>query len=477
MLHITTATFTAGTIRTNTEALWQYDYGQVLKISGLTLPEAYEVHFSNQSVVGTTITQIGNADGVSIPDELLTTGIPIYAYIFLHDEVMDGETEYVITIPVNARPKPSDDVPTPMEQSAITEAIAALNVAVAQTEANVEHYPTVIDGYWYVWNEEQEDWVTTGVKAEGEDGASGVGIQSITKTGTSGLVDTYTILFTDGNSTTFTVTNGRDGETPTIDSSLSTTSENPVQNKVITNALNNKADIIITSASGSIAHIEDAGAYPVVDLKINIEPVQAGSGDPSPDNERPITGWTGANVYSEETYDADADPKISVTWQYEAGTVYWGILNVTTGVLTVTHSLLTVNTANLNGDSTYPGWNGVVGLRDIVGAGLNGIIEGICSITSAPIRVNTQSSNNTIYFAKSQLKVTSDELQAAMPNTDIYFVLKRAENIVYQLTPQQINSILGQNNIWADTGDTAVTYRADTKLYIDKAIAEAIAAI
>ena len=36
----------------------------------------------------------------------------------------------------------------------------------------------------------------------------GTGIVSITKTGTSGLVDTYTILFTDGTSTTFTVTNG-----------------------------------------------------------------------------------------------------------------------------------------------------------------------------------------------------------------------------------------------------------------------------
>ena len=36
----------------------------------------------------------------------------------------------------------------------------------------------------------------------------GVGIASITKTGTAGLVDTYTILMTDGTSTTFTVTNG-----------------------------------------------------------------------------------------------------------------------------------------------------------------------------------------------------------------------------------------------------------------------------
>lgn len=47
---------------------------------------------------------------------------------------------------------------------------------------------------------------------KGADGNNGVGIQSITKTGTSGLVDTYTILFTNGTSTTFTVTNGEKGD-------------------------------------------------------------------------------------------------------------------------------------------------------------------------------------------------------------------------------------------------------------------------
>ena len=44
--------------------------------------------------------------------------------------------------------------------------------------------------------------------ATGATGATGNGIASITKTGTSGNVDTYTITYTNGNSTTFTVTNG-----------------------------------------------------------------------------------------------------------------------------------------------------------------------------------------------------------------------------------------------------------------------------
>lgn len=47
----------------------------------------------------------------------------------------------------------------------------------------------------------------------GRQGETGVGISSITKTGTSGLVDTYTIAFTNGTTSTFTVTNGANGDT------------------------------------------------------------------------------------------------------------------------------------------------------------------------------------------------------------------------------------------------------------------------
>ena len=47
---------------------------------------------------------------------------------------------------------------------------------------------------------------------DGVDGVDGIGIESITKTDTSGLIDTYTISYTDETSSTFTVTNGQDGE-------------------------------------------------------------------------------------------------------------------------------------------------------------------------------------------------------------------------------------------------------------------------
>lgn len=46
----------------------------------------------------------------------------------------------------------------------------------------------------------------------GSSGTPGRGIQKIEKTNTEGLVDTYTITYTDGTTSTFTVTNGKDGE-------------------------------------------------------------------------------------------------------------------------------------------------------------------------------------------------------------------------------------------------------------------------
>lgn len=55
---------------------------------------------------------------------------------------------------------------------------------------------------------------------QGVKGDTGNGIASITKTATSGLVDTYTITYTDGNTATFTVTNGADGAVTNIDDTL-----------------------------------------------------------------------------------------------------------------------------------------------------------------------------------------------------------------------------------------------------------------
>lgn len=136
-------TFTRGTLAQATP-LWQYDYGQVLEINGLDLPATYQVHFCNCSD-SQTITVLGNADGVLIPDNLLQTGKTVIAYIYLHTGADDGETEYKITIPVRPRPAPSDIPPTPEQQSALDEAIAALNSAVEDVEDIADGIPDQIN--------------------------------------------------------------------------------------------------------------------------------------------------------------------------------------------------------------------------------------------------------------------------------------------------------------------------------------------
>lgn len=58
-----------------------------------------------------------------------------------------------------------------------------------------------------------------------------------------------------------------------------------------------KAPAIECDATGSIVTITDGAAMPVVELISHIEPVQAGSGEPSPDNVRPISGWNNVNAF------------------------------------------------------------------------------------------------------------------------------------------------------------------------------------
>lgn len=65
--------------------------------------------------------------------------------------------------------------------------------------------------------------------------------------------------------------------------------------------------VIYTEVSGAVASFETNVIAPVKNLRVTMEPVQAGSGDPSPENIRPITGRdsvtvtrTGINVWDEE---------------------------------------------------------------------------------------------------------------------------------------------------------------------------------
>lgn len=126
-----------------TRKIWQYDYGQILSITGQNLPTATEVHFSLDIRGGSTLSRVGTTvDGVTtvkIPDELLKNNgksgdFSIYAFIYVIDEE-SGNTEYRITIPVYSRPKPENPNvdPTP-EPNIFHETVTAVNNAADRAE-------------------------------------------------------------------------------------------------------------------------------------------------------------------------------------------------------------------------------------------------------------------------------------------------------------------------------------------------------
>lgn len=122
--------------------LWQWDYGQVLRIQGLNLPKAVEIHFSLQESGGEAKKRVGfTKDGVTdvvIPESMLENeeslgNYDIYAFIYLTDDT-SGQTEYKICMPVKARPKP-EAFDKPEDGEIFREAIKAVNDAADRAES------------------------------------------------------------------------------------------------------------------------------------------------------------------------------------------------------------------------------------------------------------------------------------------------------------------------------------------------------
>lgn len=119
---------------------------------------------------------------------------------------------------------------------------------------NIEELPTTAnngDGYIIngnLWVYVDSSWVDAGT-IKGPQGETGNGIKSInftsssigTTAGIAGATDTYTITFTNGEITTFVVYNGQNGMNGSIavDTEMSDTSTNAVQNKVIKTYVDN----------------------------------------------------------------------------------------------------------------------------------------------------------------------------------------------------------------------------------------------
>lgn len=131
---IITANFSTGEKNVRATGLDQYDYGAVLRIQGLNLTTAVEIHFCLQETGGEAPRRVGTTkDGVTdvvIPDSMLENGdtthdYNIYAWVYLTDETT-GSTERRITMKVRSRSKP-EAFDRPEDAELFREAISAVN--------------------------------------------------------------------------------------------------------------------------------------------------------------------------------------------------------------------------------------------------------------------------------------------------------------------------------------------------------------
>lgn len=133
----------------------------------------------------------------------------------------------------------------------------------------------------------------------------------------------------------------------------------------------------------------------------------------------PISGWTGCNVTVAPTASADDPDKTIYPFIFpgEAGTVYGGTMNPVTGKLIVTDAEI----ESYNGETLPSTW---ISDRDVYAEGTT-------------------------------------------PTIGAQVVYKLAEPLEYDLSHTEIRTLLGNNNIWANTGDILqCVYKVDLDIYL-----------
>lgn len=273
-------------------------------------------------------------------------------------------------------------------------------------------------------------------------------------------------------------------------------------------------------SSGPVVTCNPVKGYPL-NVVSQIVAVQGGTGDPSPENVRPISGWDAANLWvggknlfdpgeAEGTYRIGAgglstgkvyikdvmfsfgsdspayEPYQGQTITLPFGqTVYGGTLNWTTGVLTIHFKYLELNSAYdyyVYDHQSYP--KGVS--CNVLDARYN-LAEAICShgecmqkfVSDKPSYFWIGVNNPDVYWIgiMDELGFNSlEEFKSWLDTQDVQIVYKTQNPITIQLTQQEILALSGTNTIYTDTGDTTVSGRADPNTIIQQ-LAARIAAL
>ena len=162
-------------------------------------------------------------------------------------------------------------------------------------------------------------------------------------------------------------------------------------------------------------------------------------------------------------------------------TVYGGVLDVTRGKLTVTHGYAEFDgSPDENWSIIGASYRAYIAVSDIITNIADNVIGDIlCNCYPAGSYTGMNTSRITYRNGITQINIfdydnitTEENWRTQLSNTPLQVVYELATPFDIDLTPVQINALIGVNNIYNDTnGDTEVKYKEGIQHYIDKKIA------
>ena len=202
-----------------------------------------------------------------------------------------------------------------------------------------------------------------------------------------------------------------------------------------------------------------------------------------PGNKATVTTTENMMVYSElaanlpgfcvrndggDTYEEYQGETYAFTFPDEAGTVYGATLDVLTGVLTVDMAYIKGRNCTWSANANYQNtFNGLHTLGSAVDNNTTGLSSAYIQYTSGSVASHdygfATSNNNTktIYVKNKDYSSLSDFVNHI---ADVEFVWRLRTPITYQLTAQEVTALIGENNIFADTGNVSVQYKVKEDL-------------
>lgn len=210
-----------------------------------------------------------------------------------------------------------------------------------------------------------------------------------------------------------------------------------------------------------------------------IEPFQSGSGTPSPENVREITGWDKC-IITQYGDDPESANTFTIEFPENPGIVYGGELDVTNGVLTVDRAMRTFNGTEQwsrygTGETTNFRFHTDVLTDRLLGNDINGTqlsnylvpTTGIVNSGNSIIITDTRNSvtlfanNIRMYVYIPDIIADPSDLTAwrtylSEHPLQVCYLLDTP--LVFNVEPAVIQSLIGENNIKSNTGEIAVKY-------------------